>query len=89
MTIPEASQSILRAGALGKSGEVFVQDMGEQAPIVDLAHERIFVVNSDVGAKLPDFSAVMPGLESAVQASGDKALLDALRRLVVEFQPAD
>ncbi|MEA4849672.1 MAG: nucleoside-diphosphate sugar epimerase/dehydratase, partial [Clostridiaceae bacterium] len=41
MTIPEASQLILQAGAMGKGGEVFVLDMGEPVKIVDLARNMI------------------------------------------------
>jgi FlaA1/EpsC-like NDP-sugar epimerase len=41
MTIPEAVQLIVQAGALGKSGDVFVLDMGEPVRIVDLAHNMI------------------------------------------------
>jgi FlaA1/EpsC-like NDP-sugar epimerase len=41
MTIPEASQLVLQAGAIGKGGEIFVLDMGEPIRILDLAHELI------------------------------------------------
>jgi len=41
MTIPEAVQLVLQAGALGQGGEVFVLDMGEPVRIVDLATDMI------------------------------------------------
>ncbi len=41
MTIPEASQLVLQAGSIGKGGEIFILDMGEQIKIVDLAKETI------------------------------------------------
>ncbi len=41
MTIPEASQLVLEAAALGGGGEVFVLDMGEPVRIIDLAHDLI------------------------------------------------
>ena len=37
MTIPEASQLVIQAGAMGRGGEVFVLDMGEPVRIADLA----------------------------------------------------
>ncbi|MGM0500704.1 MAG: polysaccharide biosynthesis protein [Bacillota bacterium] len=41
MTIPEASQLVIQAGALGQGGEVFVLDMGEPVKIMDLAEDLI------------------------------------------------
>lgn len=41
MTIPEASQLVLEAGAMGKGGEIFIFDMGESVKIYDLAKNMI------------------------------------------------
>ncbi len=41
MTIPEASQLVIQAGAMAKGGEVFVLDMGQPVKIVDLARRMI------------------------------------------------
>jgi FlaA1/EpsC-like NDP-sugar epimerase len=41
MTIPEASQLVLQAGALGVGGEIFILDMGEPVKILDLAEDMI------------------------------------------------
>src|SRR5262249_58279020 len=41
MTIPEASQLVLQAGAMGAGGEIFILDMGEPVKIVDLARDLI------------------------------------------------
>jgi FlaA1/EpsC-like NDP-sugar epimerase len=41
MTIPEASQLVLQASAMGTGGEIFVLDMGEPVKIVDLAKDLI------------------------------------------------
>ncbi len=41
MTIPEASQLVMQAGALGKGSEIFILDMGEPVRILDLAEDMI------------------------------------------------
>jgi FlaA1/EpsC-like NDP-sugar epimerase len=41
MTIPEAAQLVLQAGAMGKGGEIFILDMGEPVRVLDLAEEMI------------------------------------------------
>ncbi|MDO4998226.1 MAG: nucleoside-diphosphate sugar epimerase/dehydratase [Neisseria sp.] len=41
MTIPEAAQLVIQAGAMGKGGDVFVLDMGESVKIMDLAKQMI------------------------------------------------
>ncbi|MEQ2016308.1 nucleoside-diphosphate sugar epimerase/dehydratase [Photorhabdus bodei] len=41
MTIPEASQLVIQAGAMGAGGDVFVLDMGNPVKILDLAHRMI------------------------------------------------
>jgi FlaA1/EpsC-like NDP-sugar epimerase len=41
MTIPEAAELVIQAGAMAEGGDVFVLDMGESVKIVDLAHRMI------------------------------------------------
>ncbi|WP_162773031.1 polysaccharide biosynthesis protein, partial [Shigella sonnei] len=41
MTIPEASQLVIQAGAMGHGGDVFVLDMGDPVKIYDLAKRMI------------------------------------------------
>lgn len=41
MTIPEASQLVIQAGAIAKGGEIFILDMGEPVKIYDLAEDLI------------------------------------------------
>lgn len=41
MTIPEACQLVLEAGAMGKGGEIYIFDMGKPVKIIDLAHKMI------------------------------------------------
>ena len=43
MSIHEASQLVLQAGSMGKAGEIFILDMGEQIKILDLAKEMIIL----------------------------------------------
>lgn len=43
MTIPEAAQLVIQAGAMGQGGDVFVLDMGEPVNIVDLARKMILL----------------------------------------------
>ncbi|MBB1391284.1 polysaccharide biosynthesis protein [Shewanella sp. SG44-6] len=68
MTIPEASQLVIQAGAMGKGGDVFVLDMGKSVKIVDLAKKMIRLSGYDVRSeKNPDgdiaieFSGLRPG----------------------------
>ena len=41
MTVTEAAQLVIQAGAMGKNAEVFVLDMGESIKIIDLVHKMI------------------------------------------------
>ena len=41
MTIPEAAQLVLQAGAMGEGGEIFILDMGQPVKILDLAKDLI------------------------------------------------
>ena len=43
MTVKEAAMLVLEAGALGEGGEVFILDMGEQIPILELARDLIIL----------------------------------------------
>lgn len=48
MTIPEAAQLVIQAGAMGLGGDVFVLDMGEPIRIVDLAKRMIHLSGLEV-----------------------------------------
>ena len=41
MTIPEAAQLVIQAGAMGQGGDVFVLDMGQPVKIIDLARRVV------------------------------------------------
>jgi FlaA1/EpsC-like NDP-sugar epimerase len=62
MTIPEAVQLVLEAGAMGEGGEIFILDMGEPVKILDLAKDTItlsgFKPYEDIDIV---FSGIRPG----------------------------
>ena len=62
MTIPEASQLVLQAGAMGAGGEIYILDMGDPVRIVDLARDLITLSGlrpmDDIEIR---FSGVRPG----------------------------
>lgn len=59
MTIPEACQLVMEAGAMGKGGEIYVFDMGKSIKIVDLAKKMIQLSGLQVGK---DIDIVYTGL---------------------------
>jgi len=62
MTIPEAVQLVIQAGAMGQGGEVFVLDMGEPIRIVDLARNLIQLSGFEPDVDIPIvFTGVRPG----------------------------
>ena len=58
MTIPEAAQLVLQAGAMGKGGEIYVLHMGEPVKIVDLARDMIAL------------SGLRPGIDIEITFTG-------------------
>jgi FlaA1/EpsC-like NDP-sugar epimerase len=53
MTIPEAVQLVVQAGAMGDGGRVFVLDMGEPVRIMDLAHQMIRLSGKEPERDIP------------------------------------
>jgi len=77
MTIPEASQLVLEAGAMGKGGEIFIFDMGESVKILDLAKNMIKLSGlnypEDIDIKI---TGLRPGekLHEELLANGENTL---------------
>lgn len=68
MTIPEAAQLVIQAGAMGKGGDVFVLDMGDPVKIADLAEKMIRLSGMTVkddsnpyGDILIEYTGLRPG----------------------------
>jgi FlaA1/EpsC-like NDP-sugar epimerase len=62
MTIPEACQLVLEAGAMGNGGEIFVFDMGEPVRIVNLARKMILLAGLTPGKDIDIvFTGLRPG----------------------------
>ncbi|MGD8960595.1 MAG: nucleoside-diphosphate sugar epimerase/dehydratase [Desulfobacteraceae bacterium] len=62
MTIPEASQLILQAGAMGKGGEIFILDMGTAIRIEDMARDLIRLSGFEPDVDIPiEYVGLRPG----------------------------
>lgn len=62
MTIPEASQLVIQAGAMAQGGEIFILDMGKPVKIVDLARDLIRLSGFEPDIDIPiKFTGMRPG----------------------------
>ncbi len=62
MSIPEAAQLILQAGAMGQGGEVFILDMGKPVKIADMARDIIRLHGFEPDRDIPiEFIGLRPG----------------------------
>ncbi|MFC1750728.1 polysaccharide biosynthesis protein [Pseudomonadota bacterium] len=90
MTIPEASQLIMQAGAMGKGGEIFVLDMGEPIKVRYLAEQMIRLSGKIPGKDVEiSYTGLRPGeklfeelfhdLESLSETGHEKIMLAQCR----------
>tara|TARA_S200000501_G_scaffold353209_1_gene372765 strand:+ start:13843 stop:15654 length:1812 start_codon:yes stop_codon:yes gene_type:complete len=80
MSVSEASQLILQAGAIGQGGEVFVLDMGEPMRILDIANELIRLSGYEPDLDIPiNFVGPRPGEKKVEELVLDSEKLDITR----------
>jgi len=73
MTIPEAVQLVLMAGAMGEGGEVFLLQMGEAVRIVDLARKMIELSGLQIDGDIRIvFTGLRPGEKLHEELKGDR-----------------
>ena len=73
MTIPEACQLVLEAGAMGKGGEIFIFDMGKSVKITDLAKKMILLSGLELNKDIQIvFTGLRPGEKLYEELLNDK-----------------
>jgi FlaA1/EpsC-like NDP-sugar epimerase len=95
MTIPEACQLVLEAGAMGKGGEIFIFDMGTSVKIIDLAKKMIELsgleLDRDIkieftglreGEKL--YEELLSNAENTISTHHDKIMIAKVREYSFE-----
>ncbi|MDJ0316386.1 MULTISPECIES: polysaccharide biosynthesis protein [Arthrobacter] len=73
MTIPEACQLVIQAGAIGHGGDVLILDMGEPVRIMDVAERMIAMSGRDIKIKI---TGLRPSEKLHEQLTGDDEVKD-------------
>ena len=90
MTIPEACQLVINAGAMGQGGEIFIFDMGKSVKIYDLAIKMIKLSGLELGKDIQiEFTGLRPGeklfeellaiQENSIRTNHDKIMIAKVR----------
>ncbi|MEE2887826.1 MAG: nucleoside-diphosphate sugar epimerase/dehydratase [Planctomycetota bacterium] len=80
MTISEACQLVLEAGAIGQGGEILVLDMGEPLRILDLAKQMIRWSGLEPGRDIKiEFTGTRPGEKLSEELSSHHEVMDTTR----------
>lgn len=91
MSIPEAVQLVMQAGAIAKGGEIFVLDMGEPVKIIDLAEKLIRLHGKEPYTEMPiKIVGLRPGEKLYEEILVDKNIVDKTKydRIFIE-KPED
>jgi FlaA1/EpsC-like NDP-sugar epimerase len=90
MTIPEAVELVIQAGAIGRHGEILMLDMGDPVRVLDLAKQMIRLAGHVEGKDMHiEFTGPRPGEKLEEQLVGKNESLDdtdhpKIRRIVFE-----
>ena len=78
MTIPEAVHLVLQAGAIGRSGELFVLNMGKPIKIADLARDMIRLCGFEPDVDIPiTYTGLRPGEKLHERLASDDEIIEA------------
>jgi FlaA1/EpsC-like NDP-sugar epimerase len=91
MTIPEAVSLVVQAGAIGRSGQVFVLDMGDPVSILELARQMIRLSGKEPDRDIPiEFIGVRPGekLHEELWGDGESVVATPHPKILALTRPA-
>jgi|AP45_3_1055517.scaffolds.fasta_scaffold10323_2 FlaA1/EpsC-like NDP-sugar epimerase len=89
MTIPEAVQLVLQAGALGQGGEIFILDMGEPVKIADLARDMIRLSGLSETDIEVIYTGIRPGEKLFEELAINKDEMDKTRHKKIFVAPEE
>lgn len=92
MTIPEAVELVIQAGAIAEGGEIFVLDMGEPVKIIDLANDLIKLYGYEPGKDIQiEFTGIRPGekLYEELFSTGEQMAATRYDRIFISHREED